>query len=451
MSTDGFVQIDPDNVGKKIDNAVVVRGTDTVYRQRVETYTPNGDTPLTDTELRAAVVPIVIGDKNNALADVSRFGQLITGVRHDDILCRFEYNNSTYDVTSAVTGTGAASNANSLATASTGATAGTCSFVTKRGMTYRPAHEMYMFGSAVFTAGAANTFQRLGIFDANDGFFFGYEGAVFGVSLRKGAADTTIAQTAWNKDKCDGTGTSGFTLDPTKDNQYKITYGWLGIAPITFSVYGGEARGWVICHVIDYTNTQTTPSVNSPNNNIKWEVSRTSGAGAISLSVGCVAGGSTEGTHAHAGHRLFAGRVQKTIAAVVYPGDHIATFHSKSTFQGKTNKIRAEAVWVAFSCDGAKTTEFVFARNCTLDAAAIAGYADVNTANSIFEVTTVGTVTGGVFEMSFPIGRVDHEWADIGAGHVHFELFPGETISVFGLSGAGSEVVASFRWEEFFA
>lgn len=390
----------------------------------------------------------VLVDNASSAVDISRFGQLITGMRHDDILCRFEYNNSTMDVVETTSGTGATSNSNSQAVISTGAGVGACSFATKRSMTYRPAHEMYAYGSVVFTAGAANTTQRWGTFDANDGFFFGYSGTSFGITLRKATSDTFVAQTSWNKDKCDGTGSSGFTLDPTKDNQYKISYGWLGIAPITFSVYGGESRGWVICHVIDYTNTQATPSVNSPNFKIQWVVERTSGAGAITMAIGCVAGGSTEGVHAHAGHRIFAGRVAKTIAATAFPGAHLATFHSKDTFQSKTNKIRAEAAWAGFSCDGTKPTEFVLMRNCTVTGPS---YSDVDTNNSVFEVTTTGTITGGTFEMSFPLGKSEGANFDIGTGHVHLELFPGETMSIFAYSTGASDVTASFRWEEYFS
>lgn len=386
---------------------------------------------------------------NGSEANVSRYEQLVVGLKHDDILCRFEYNNSTFDVgTPAVTGTGVASNSNSQAVASTGSGVGKCTFKTVRIMTYRPAHEIYVYGSVVFTAGTTNTVQRFGVFDDDDGFFIGYSGATFGLGIRKATSDTFIAQSSWNKDKCDGTGISGFTLNPAKNNQYKISYGWLGAAPISYYVYGGESLGWILFHVIDYTNTQTTPSINSPNFSIQWEVERTSGSGAITMAIGCVAGGSTEGVHAHAGHRVFAGRSSKAITSIAYPGDHIVTFHSKATFQSKTNKIRAEATWAGFSCDGTKPTEFILLRNCSISGAS---YSDINTDNSIFETTTAGTVTGGTFEMSFPFGKVDGNNFDIGAGHVHLEMFPGDTMSVFALSAGASDVVASFRWEEYFA
>lgn len=282
--------------------------------------------------------------------------------------------------------------------------------------------------------------------------FFSYVAGVFYINVRKGGVlvESIPRGAGWNGDPCDGTGPSGFNLNPEFNNQFKITYGWLGVMPATFSVYGGRLRGWIVCHVFDPTNSQITPSTYSPNFNIRWTAARTSGTGAVTLAVGCVAGGSTEGVHAHAGHRTFAGRVAKTI-----PGGatmaHLATFRSKTLFQGRVNKIRSEATWSAFSCDGAKNTEFLLYRNAILDAAALAGFVDVDTANSIFDVTQAGAATGGTFEMSFPLAKVDHDRADLGAGHVHLELMPGETMSLMALSASSSETVSSFRWEEFFA
>lgn len=387
-----------------------------------------------------------IRDTNGATAEVSRYGQLIVGARKDDILCRFEYSNSAMDVAVSTTGTGASSNSNSQAVASTGAGVGKCTFDTLRIMKYRPAHEMYAYGSIVFSAGVANTTQRWGPFDDNDGFYFGYSGTTFGVGIRKGASDTFIAQSSWNKDKCDGTGSSGFNLDKTKNNQYKIIYGWLGISPITYLVYGGDTLGWIICHVVDYTNSITTPTVNSPSFKIRWEVERTSGAGAITIAIGCVAGGTTEIVHSHAGHRVFAGSSSVTLTAGVET--LIAVFRSKATYQGKPNKVAAEAVYLGASTDGAKNVKFTLTKNATITGGA---WADVNTANSVMEVNTTATFASGTQEMIIPMLKADTLALDLGAGHFHLELFPGETMTVSGLSASANDVLIAFCWEEYFA
>jgi hypothetical protein len=389
--------------------------------------------------------PTSLEDEAGNVAFVTKYGQQLTGHRRDEILCRFEYNNSTYDVTNSVTGTGTSSNSGSLAIVSTGAGVGTSKFVTKRDTAYRPAQEVYAFFSAVYSSGEANTSQSAGIYDANDGMFFGYSGTTFGLNIRKGASDTFVAQSSWNKDKLDGTKLN-FTLDPTKLNQYMVSYGWLGISPISFYVYCGEANGWVLVHVIDYTNTQTTVSILSPCLPVTWEVARTSGSGAKTVGICSIAAGSIQGVHSHAGHRVFAGTKSKTLVAGVET--YIATFQNKSTFQSLANKVSTEAAFFGASTDGTKSVNFKFYRNSTVTTPT---YVDVDTNNSVTAVDTVGTWSGGTFEFSIPMAKVDTSTLDLGAGHIHLELLPGETMSITGTSAGASDVEIAFRWEEYFS
>lgn len=389
----------------------------------------------------------MLRDIGGTVAEVTRYGQQVVGLRHDYIKCRFEYNNSSSDVAVTTSGTGASSNSNSQAVASTGAGVGKCTFDTVAHVPYQPSHETYIFGSAVFSTAAANTTQRFGAFDDNDGFFFGYSGTSFGVALRKSAADTFIAKSAWNKDKCDGTGTSGFNLDPTKNNQYKISFGWLGIAPISFHIYGGESRGWVLAHVIDYTNTQTTPTINSPSQKIRWQVERTSGSGAVTVTVGSVCGGSTQGEHSHAGHRIFAGSSAKTLSAATET--FIAAYRSASTFQSKTNKVAISFSFLGVSTDGTKNVRFAIKRNATITGGA---WSSVDANNSTMEVnTTAASFSGGTSEMVVPMLKTDTLALDLGAGRIHLELYPGESLMVTGYSASSNEVEIALRWEEYFA
>lgn len=389
----------------------------------------------------------LIGDQSKNTAFVTRYGQLVISERKSDILCHFEYNNSLQDVTPTVSGTGTSSNANSMAIISTGAGVGLSRFTTKRNLLYRPAQEAYFFMSAIFSTPQASTTQYIGLYDTNDGFIFGYSATQFGIILRKGASDTFVAQSSWNKDKCDGTGNSKFTLDPTKINQYAVLFGWLGSAPITYMIYGGEDKGWIVCHVSDVTNTGTSPSVLSPNLPITWEVQRTAGSGAITVSVGSISAGKNVGQHEHAGHRVFAGRAAKTLVAGAET--YIATFLNNSTFQGKTNKVLIEATYFGAASDGTKTVEIKFYKNCTLTGTS---YTAVDANNSVTSYDTAGAISvAGSFEFDVPLAKVDQQSIDLGAGHIHLELLPGETMTITGLSAGASDVVVSFRWEEYFA
>ena len=58
------------------------------------------------------------------------------------------------------------------------------------------------------------------MFDANNGIFFEDTGTGYQIVRRTyvtgSAVDNVVAQSSWNGDKLDGTGESGYTLDPTK-------------------------------------------------------------------------------------------------------------------------------------------------------------------------------------------------------------------------------------------
>ena len=165
---------------------------------------------------------------------------------------------------------------------------------------YRPAHEEYAFFTAAFTTGVANSFQRIGIYDADNGAFIGYEGTSFGVTLRSGAVDTTIARASWNGDPLDGSVGSIFTragtpeaINLTYSNLYRIRFAWLGSASFIFEVFSPDAK-WVTFHTIRIPNSQLAPSIQTPNLPMKIEcVKSADGVTDLSIYTACWAAGTT--------------------------------------------------------------------------------------------------------------------------------------------------------------
>lgn len=165
---------------------------------------------------------------------------------------------------------------------------------------YRPAHEEYAFFTAAFTTGVANSFQRIGIYDENNGAFIGYEGTSFGVTLRSGAVDTTIARASWNGDPLDGSVGSIFTragtpeaINLTYSNLYRIRFAWLGSASFIFEVFSPDAK-WVTFHTIRIPNSQLEPSIQTPNLPMKIEcVKSADGVTDLSIYTACWAAGTT--------------------------------------------------------------------------------------------------------------------------------------------------------------
>jgi hypothetical protein len=92
----------------------------------------------------------------------------------------------------------------------------------KRVMSYQPGKSLLIFNTFVMNTLTANLKQKVGLFDANNGIFFTADGTTLKIVRRtytSGAAvDTEISQSSWNGDKLNGTGSSGFTLDPATSN-----------------------------------------------------------------------------------------------------------------------------------------------------------------------------------------------------------------------------------------
>lgn len=77
---------------------------------------------------------------------------------------------------------------------------------------------------------------RFGLFDSQNGAFFGSTSTDIFVAVRRGGLDTVINQSAWNVDPLDGSGPSGATLNLSKGNIYQVVFTWYGYGIIEFRV-----------------------------------------------------------------------------------------------------------------------------------------------------------------------------------------------------------------------
>lgn len=227
-------------------------------------------------------------------------GVAVTGQRNNEIEISFFDTFNTDLITNTTTSGGSAAITNGHARYQTGSNAtGGAKGVSVYSCKYRPAHEQYAFFTAAFTAGVANSYQRIGLYDSNNGFFIGYEGTSFGVTLRTGTADTTTARASWNGDPLDGSSGSKFTRGGTPEainlaysNLYRIRFAWLGSASVFFEVFSPDG-GWITFHTIRVPNSQLNPSIENPELPITIDIRKTSGASDLSLYTACVAAGTT--------------------------------------------------------------------------------------------------------------------------------------------------------------
>jgi len=178
----------------------------------------------------------------------------------------FNYNvNSSYIVSTTANG-GTVTQANTMGVISTStASTGSAKIATRKVLRYSPGFGSLARFTAVFTTGVVNSQQIIGAGDDSEGFYFGYNGAAFSILRIQNGTSNWTAQTSWNGDKMNGTGTSGMTLDTTKGNVYEIEFQWLGYGVISFYIISTTTGQPVLVHRIQYPNTATTPSVFNPN------------------------------------------------------------------------------------------------------------------------------------------------------------------------------------------
>jgi len=330
---------------------------------------------------------------------ISTFGESIVSTRDAyDINIQFQYGVSDSDVTETISSTGSIISSDSLAILSTGAGAtGSAQMQSKQNLAYKAGHESYLFFTAAFLEGGVVTSsQWIGLFDDNEGFAVGYDDTDFSILFRRdGGTDTVINQSSFNLDTLDGTGASGFTIDPTKLNVYRISFGWLGASPITFQVQDEEGN-WIAFHRIEYPNSETEPSVLNASIPIRAQVGKTAGASDLQLATACWNAGSVSGNN-NAGKRYFSYE-SPFVFSFGSTETHIATFRRKVLFNSVDNKKEVNVTFASPSGTGFFgffTISQVFLVRMRRNATVIGtSFVDVNP-NSTVEVSTSGTFSAG--------------------------------------------------------
>ena len=111
---------------------------------------------------------------------------------------------------------------------------------TKRVFTYQPGKSLLVMSSFVFAPAKANLRQRVGYFGVQNGIYLEQDGTTTYLVLRSyttgSVVNTRIAQSDWNGDKLNGTGTSERTLDLSKTQILWIDIEWLGVGDVRCGV-----------------------------------------------------------------------------------------------------------------------------------------------------------------------------------------------------------------------
>tara|TARA_R110000772_G_scaffold249530_2_gene364002 strand:+ start:113064 stop:114614 length:1551 start_codon:yes stop_codon:yes gene_type:complete len=123
---------------------------------------------------------------STAVNQKTAFGEELVANLTPEIQLQFPYNINAILIDSTSNG-GSVSSVNNMAKLSTGASANRIAhLISKDLIKYNPGQGGLWRGTAVFTAGAANSTQIIGIGEPFDGYFFGFNGATFGVQRKQG-------------------------------------------------------------------------------------------------------------------------------------------------------------------------------------------------------------------------------------------------------------------------
>lgn len=358
----------------------------------------------------------------------------------------FNYNiNADYILTTTANG-GTVTQADSMAVLSTSAANnGSAKIATRNVLRYSPGLGALVRFTAIFTTGAANSQQIIGIGDESDGFFFGYNGTDFSVLRLANGVSNWIQQTNWNVDPMDGSGPSGMTLHPNLGNVYTIQYQWLGFGVIKFFVTDSTTGEPNLVHMIKYPNTAAVPSVYNPTFPIMAKVLNNGNSSDIVLKTpSAMAFCEGDGMN----QAIETSNAANTAVTFTTPTDqNVLTLRNTATFASKTNRTRILLDLISCSTEGNRTVRFKVIRNATFGTSLT--YSPVSTATSVVEYsTTTSTATGGVLLLAFEVAVNASQQLLINSLDLYVN--PGETLTLQATAGGGDPVQldCSMMWKE---
>lgn len=260
--------------------------------------------------------------------------------------------------------------------------------------------------------------------------------------------NTWTAQASWNNDVMDGTGPSGMTLDVSKGNVFQVQFQWLGFGAICFFVEDDTTGKLSLVHTIQYSNSNTTPSLQNPtlpvyistkNNATTSDIVVKSSSMAVFTEGMVVPLGLSNSEFAQASGAL---TTETPLLSIL----------SKTTYQGVSNRVDFKPQLVTFSAagaGGAKFTTFRIRLNPILGGDPV--FTDIDAANSIMAVDkSASSITGGVLVAKFSLGKQVNDFqfdlSDI------IEDQPNGTLLVVTVEvdGGTTDASAGLTWRELF-
>jgi hypothetical protein len=236
-------------------------------------------------------IPVSIGGTN-----VDAFGRLRVSQPYTlfDSQNRYAADNQ-FDVSTTGTGTTTfLSNEAAIKMEVTGAGVGSVTRQTYRSFPYQPGKGLLVLATFVMDGSQSlNLTQRVGYYNDNNGVFFQRVDGTYSFVLRSSSIPTpgtpsdvrTVNQSSWNGDKLDGTGASGFTLDPSKAQILWMDFEWLGVGSVRCGfIIDGQ---YIVCHTFENANDVTSVYMTTAILPVRYEIKTVTSAVAASMKSIC--------------------------------------------------------------------------------------------------------------------------------------------------------------------
>lgn len=385
-------------------------------------------------------------------SNVSAFGDIITAELTPVVQLDFVYGINTQTGTSTIVDTGVIDTSSSRLRIQSGTgAAAEAVFQSNRTARYRQGQGMVARFTCLWESSAASSTQVCGVGNANNGYFFGYNGTDFGLTIRKTGSDTWTAQSSWNGDTCDGNGASGFNWDQTKGNVMMITYPYLGYGDIKFWVQNPPDGTWILCHTIRYTNSSALVQIDNPS--LPFHVSAINSGNTTNLisyvgSVGLFVSGKLE----YLGAQWAIDSLKNSITTE----SNLLNIKNATTYNGVSNTglIRLRSVsCVTDNGNGIATIRFKKGVTLggspsftTINGSTADNGVTITSGNSIASYDVAGTGTSGTTFFNVCLSRNNSLAYDL----TPFNLFiaPAEVMTITAFSAASASIQVAINWNE---
>lgn len=244
---------------------------------------------------------------------------------------------------------------------------------------YQPGKSQLIFSSFVFGAPERNVTKRTGYFDDRDGIYFEQVGSdtadgtvsnttqtlnwvirsYTGNTANESNIVTTVngqpytykrrvPQSEWNRDKCDGTGLSGFNLDITKTQLTYTDFQWLGVGRVRCGfVHDGKI---IIAHEYYNSNVLDEVYIANPNLPVRCEVRNTGPGTGGSFDQICSTVAS-EGGYVESGIDFAITANNRSTATPSATELPLVAIRLKNSFQGFPNRISVRLNQIALHAE----------------------------------------------------------------------------------------------------